>query len=317
MPAREVAACVLQACEAIAEAHGMGIVHRDLKPSNLFLRKGPDGKWFVKVLDFGISKIAEDDEGVALTSTSDVLGTPAYMAPEQIKSAKLVDERTDIWALGLILAECVSGRPVYRGSSKIGVIVKISGEPVPDLGLDHDVPLGLQLVIQKCLEKEPAHRFQNIAQLATALAPFAGDASTTTLDQIEKALRRPRKRRRFRPGPGLTYAASIAGMSTVVAVLVFYAASFVRRLAEPRQTLVESSPPVQPSAASSGPEPENLDLSTQAAATQSITPPAPPAASHSAAPARQSTPKAGTRPHEPRTVRAPAPRPPDGLEDRK
>jgi serine/threonine-protein kinase len=300
MPPREVAACVLQACEAIAEAHGMGIVHRDLKPSNLFLKKGPDGNWFVKVLDFGISKIAEDAEGESLTSTSDVLGTPAYMAPEQIKSAKLVDERTDIWALGLILAECISGRPVYRGSSKIGVIAKISGEPVPDLGLDPlHVPLGLERVIHKCLQKDPAQRFQNIAELATALAPFAGDASTTNIDRIENALRRPRRRRRFGSGHGLTYA-SIAGASTVVAGLGFYAAYSVRQSAEPQQTLVESSPPVQPSAARSGPEPESS---------------APPPVSHSAAPARPSTPKAGTRPREPRNVRAPAPL--DGLEDRK
>src|SRR5438105_4828699 len=83
---------------------GMGLVHRDLKPSNLFLTERPDDRWFVKVLDFGISKLSEEHGGEGITTTADVLGTPAYMSPELIRSAKLVDARTDIWALGLILA---------------------------------------------------------------------------------------------------------------------------------------------------------------------------------------------------------------------
>src|SRR5258706_187634 len=223
MFAREVAECVVQACEALAEAHAMGIVHRDLKPSNLFLTKRPDGKSFVKVLDFGISKIAEDVEGSGITSTSDVLGTPAYMAPEQIKTAKLTDTRTDIWALGLILAECISGRPVYRGSTKIGVLAKIAADPVPDLGLDQvKIPPGLAHVIGTCLEKDPANRFQTVAELANALSPFVGAGSLASIDRIERALTQRKA------GPAYKRAVSIAVGLVVAGARRIYSVPFLR-----------------------------------------------------------------------------------------
>jgi len=124
LAADEAVSVILQACEGLAEAHAAGIVHRDLKPSNLFLTQLPDGRSLVKVLDFGISKISEEYGGEGITETADVLGTPAYMSPEQIRSAKLVDARTDIWALGLILAEFLAGKPVFDARKKLALLLK-------------------------------------------------------------------------------------------------------------------------------------------------------------------------------------------------
>jgi serine/threonine-protein kinase len=170
----EATTSILQASEALAEAHAMGIVHRDLKPSNLFLTQRQDGRWFVKVLDFGISKIPHEQGGECITATADVFGTPAYMSPEQTKSAKLVDQRSDIWSLGLILAECLSGRPVYEGSTQLAIMTAIVSGPVPSLHLEgKGVPPELESVIRRCLEKNPAERYPNVSELAAALRPFA------------------------------------------------------------------------------------------------------------------------------------------------
>src|SRR5258708_827003 len=107
LPVEEAVAYVLEACDAIAEAHSVGIVHRDLKPANLFLASQPDGSIKIKVLDFGISKAMMTTTGMdpSLTRTTSMMGSPLYMSPEQMRSAKHVDPRTDVWALGVILYE--------------------------------------------------------------------------------------------------------------------------------------------------------------------------------------------------------------------
>jgi serine/threonine-protein kinase len=104
---------ILQSCEAMAEAHVAGVVHRDLKPANLFLTRGPDGRALVKVLDFGISKLMSTDTS-QLSLTSGVLGSPLYMSPEQLRSAKDIDHRSDVWSLGTILYELVAGFPAFQ-----------------------------------------------------------------------------------------------------------------------------------------------------------------------------------------------------------
>src|SRR5580693_7216018 len=113
LPIERAVDFLLQACEAIAEAHAMGIVHRDLKPANLFCIRRPDGTLSIKVLDFGISKAAGASMG--MTSTQAVMGSPLYMSPEQMGSSKGVDARSDIWALGVILFELVTGRVPFDG----------------------------------------------------------------------------------------------------------------------------------------------------------------------------------------------------------
>lgn len=169
---------VLQACEAVSEAHAVGIVHRDLKPSNLFLANRPDGTPLVKVLDFGISKVARvsgsNQQEASMTSTSAMLGSPAYMSPEQVRSAKNVDARTDIWALGIILYELLTAQAPFDADSLPGLIAAIISDP--PVAVDRRraaLPPGLSAIVMRCLEKDPANRFDSVAALARALEPFA------------------------------------------------------------------------------------------------------------------------------------------------
>ena len=175
---------VLQACEAVAEAHTLGIVHRDLKLKNLFLTKRLSGKPLIKVLDFGISKSVGDAD-LSLTSTTQVLGSPNYMSPEQLRSARDVDHRTDIWALGVILHELLTGQVPFLADSVTQLTVMVLEDPPRAvIDLRPEVPAGLAEAIAKCLEKKPENRFQNVNELARAIAPFAsadGMAKATEL----------------------------------------------------------------------------------------------------------------------------------------
>jgi serine/threonine protein kinase len=161
---------VLQACEALAEAHAQGIVHRDIKPANLFLTTRPDGTPLIKVLDFGISKAPIRDNS-ALTQTEVVMGTPGYMSPEQMKATRDVDARTDIWALGIVLYECLTGRRPFDGESFSATVLMAGTEPPPPM--NPEIPRGLQAVVLRCLEKNRKARFPTIAELVAALVPFA------------------------------------------------------------------------------------------------------------------------------------------------
>jgi len=160
---------VLQACEALAEAHSLGIVHRDIKPANFFLTRGSDGAPLLKVLDFGISK--SPAAGSNLTATQSVMGTPAYMSPEQMRSSRDVDHRTDIWALGVVLYELLQGMPPYGGDTFSSMVIKVVNDPLPRLTVA--LPGDLDAIVYRCLEKDPARRFQNVAELAQALAKYA------------------------------------------------------------------------------------------------------------------------------------------------
>ncbi len=164
---------VLQACEAIAEAHELGIVHRDLKPKNLFLAQKLGGRAIVKVLDFGISK-QMGAEDMSLTSTTHVLGSPNYMSPEQLRSSKHVDHRTDIWSLGAILFELLTGQVPFPAETVTALTAKVITESPDSLRkLRPDLPDELRSIVLKCLEKSVDHRFQSVRELVTALAPFA------------------------------------------------------------------------------------------------------------------------------------------------
>lgn len=192
MPMEEAVEYVLQACAAMAEAHSLGIVHRDLKPSNLFLTRRPNGEPLIKVLDFGISKLApspEDAPRPSLTTTNGVMGSPLYMSPEQVRSAKNVDARSDIWSLGVILYELLSAHPPFDGRMVPEVIAKIAADPPTPLrdwlpGVD----LRLEQTILRCLEKEPAARFPTVAEFAAALLPFGGPRATMTMHRITASL---------------------------------------------------------------------------------------------------------------------------------
>ncbi|HEY2407117.1 MAG TPA: protein kinase [Polyangiaceae bacterium] len=196
MPIWDAVDHVLQAAEAIAEAHAAHIVHRDLKPANLFLCQRSDGSPLIKVLDFGISKLAlSDSDGpsqVSMTSTSAVMGSPMYMSPEQIRSSKNVDSRTDIWSLGVILHQLITNRTVYESDTLGGLLAMVIADPPASLR-NHlpDAPVELEQVILRCLEKDPARRFQNVAELAEALLPFAPARSRVSVERIAGTLKLP------------------------------------------------------------------------------------------------------------------------------
>ncbi len=178
---------VLQAGVAVAEAHGLGIVHRDLKPANLFCIRRPDGQLSVKVLDFGISKLtgAGAEGNMAFTKTSDVMGSPLYMSPEQMQSARSADLQSDVWALGVILYELLAGRVPFEGEGVAEIAVKVMMQPPPSLsGLRAEVPAGLEAVVFKCLEKQRQHRYKDVAQLALALAEFAPARARGAIERI-------------------------------------------------------------------------------------------------------------------------------------
>ena len=170
LPPGETVDHVLQACEALGEAHALGIVHRDLKPANLFLTRRPDGSTLLKVLDFGISKAPVTAEH-ELTRTQAVMGTPAYMSPEQMRSSRDVDRRSDIWSLGIILYECLSGRRPFEAEAFSALCLQVAIDPIPPLR--GALPRGLDAVVYRCLEKDPRARFDSVADLAQALAPYA------------------------------------------------------------------------------------------------------------------------------------------------
>jgi serine/threonine-protein kinase len=182
---------VLQACEAIAEAHALGIVHRDLKPANLFVVRRPDGAFSVKVLDFGISKMRSAGGGPdpSITRTSAMMGSPLYMSPEQMHSAKDVDLRTDIWALGIILHELVAGASPFLADTVPELVAKILSAPLPPLrSVCPHAPPGFEAVVAKCLEKDRRQRFESVGDLANALAPYAPRRSRLSLERISGVL---------------------------------------------------------------------------------------------------------------------------------
>ncbi len=180
---------VLQACEAVAEAHALGIVHRDLKPSNLFLAKRSDRSRTIKVLDFGISKVAGADDAVdaSLTRTTDVLGSPMYMSPEQLRSSRTVDARADIWSLGVILFELLTLEPPFAGATLAEICGSILHEPPKKLRtVRPGMPKGLEDAILRCVEKAPSARFQTVADLAEAITRFGSEAAALSRSQIRR-----------------------------------------------------------------------------------------------------------------------------------
>ncbi len=181
---------ILQACEALAEAHSLGIVHRDLKPDNLFLTTRTDGSHCTKILDFGVSKLAStSSEGASLTGTNAILGSPVYMSPEQWEAAKYADARSDIWALGAILYELLCGVVAFSGDGLPAICRAILNDP-PKSPREHraEMPARLEAVILKCLQKDPDNRYQNVAELAIELIEFGPKYARLSARRIVRVL---------------------------------------------------------------------------------------------------------------------------------
>jgi eukaryotic-like serine/threonine-protein kinase len=188
LPIDEASEMALQACAALAEVHAAGIVHRDLKPSNLFVTRRADGSPDVKLLDFGISKISvavHGSEDPALTATATIMGSPSYMSPEQLKSTKEVDARTDLWSLGAVLYEAVTGRPAFRGESVPQVCAMIASEDAARPStLREGIPHELEQAILGCLAKKVEDRI-TLVDLARVLARVAPERASGLLGRIE------------------------------------------------------------------------------------------------------------------------------------
>jgi serine/threonine protein kinase len=176
LPITEAVDYVLQACEAIAHAHAVGIVHRDVKPSNLFVVESPDGTKCLKVLDFGISKAVDPSDalhGMDVTKTQAVVGSPMYMAPEQMRTKRTADRRSDIWSLGVVLYEALGGSPPFDANTMPELCALILQDAPPPLRRARpETPPPLEAAVLQCLEKDPEKRFPDVAHFAAAIAPF-------------------------------------------------------------------------------------------------------------------------------------------------
>ena len=171
---------VLHACAGVAEAHVLGVVHRDLKPANLFITTRVDGSLLVKVFDFGISKTAppRTPEGDSLTLDGVPLGSPLYMSPEQVRSAKDVDERSDVWSLGVVLYELLTSTLPFKGETLADTYAQILGTPPRPLRqLRPEVSPELEAAVVKCMAHAVDARFQDLGELATVLAPWTPEGA--------------------------------------------------------------------------------------------------------------------------------------------
>ena len=182
IPLRRAIDYVLQACEAAAAAHAQGVIHRDIKPENLFLTRQGDLE-IVKLLDFGVSKAAITrrlvNSATSAWETAGFMGTPLYMSPEQIHLRTQVDHRADIWSLGAVLYELVTGHSAFSSKDGMPALLTSICEAAPPLLSEYcsGPEACLQGVVDQCLDKNPARRFQNVAELAYALVPFAASRS--------------------------------------------------------------------------------------------------------------------------------------------
>jgi len=160
---RDASRWLAQACDGLAEAHRRGIVHRDVKPANLFLERAG----VVKVIDFGIAKIPTALDPV--TQAGAIVGSLRYMSPEQILAADSIDPRGDVWSLGVVLYELLTGARLFRGDTELQVANAVLTKGVPPIGSVADVPPGIDAIVSRCLERDRAKRFADAAELAAAL----------------------------------------------------------------------------------------------------------------------------------------------------
>jgi eukaryotic-like serine/threonine-protein kinase len=190
LPIADAVLYLLHACEAMAEAHSIGIIHRDLKPANLFLTRGADASQTIKVLDFGISKTLSDEpDEMALTKSTSLLGSPLYMSPEQLRSAREVTVQSDIWSLGAILYQLLVGAVPFDTRTFSELIMMVNIQPPPPMAtLREGIPPGLEAAALRCLEKSPGARFANVGELAWAIAEYGPPEARASAEKSIRTL---------------------------------------------------------------------------------------------------------------------------------
>ncbi len=191
LPFREVVDLVIQICEGVGAAHALGIVHRDLKPSNFFVCPRSDGSPLVKILDFGISKTPLDGSfgDANLTESRAVFGSPTYMSPEQIRSAKYVDARADVWSIGVATFELLTGKLPFVADNVGGLLASIVSDPPFRPSSFVELPAPLEEAVLACLEKDPARRIGSVADLAQRLMPFASPEAALLAERVARGAR--------------------------------------------------------------------------------------------------------------------------------
>jgi serine/threonine-protein kinase len=193
LPVEDSVCFVSQALEALAEAHARGIVHRDIKPENLFLTQGPDGGAMIKVLDFGISKQLGRNQSSSrsLTEPTESIGSPYHMSPEQMIDPTTVDARTDIWAMGVVLYELLTGRLPFEGETTPQICANVmTAQPKSPLEIRADLPEALVQVVLSCMEKDREKRVPDVGALSRALENFGGARSGLAAARVEGILAR-------------------------------------------------------------------------------------------------------------------------------
>ncbi len=314
---------VMQAAAAMSAAHAQGIIHRDLKPSNLFLaREGTST--VVKVLDFGISKITSADEPAdSVTNTKAALGTPVYMSPEQIRSTKNVDARTDVWSLGIILFELLTGKTPFEGNTT-AVSAAIVADPAPSVrALRPDTPEQLEAVVQRALRKHPDDRWPDMKSFSAALAPFRGlptvlhpasarhTATSTAAPTLSESMRPPTggswssntgARHRSRAGLVLLIGGPAALLLGVLAQRASRSDPPKSSASAPDVTSLGAPPVVAASRADPAPRPPNVvpaEVASSPAAVASVAKPKAPPHTGPRAPAAHPAPVAPSPPKAP------------------
>jgi serine/threonine-protein kinase len=202
LPVAEAIDLLLPVLSAVAAGHAHGVVHRDLKPANIFLARGPWGDRFPKVLDFGISKLIGDAQGGPLTGTLTVLGTAAYMSPEQTRGAREIDGRSDQYSLGLILYEMLTGRRAHDGEHALEVLHNIASGvfKAPRL-VQPDLPIALEKIMLRMMALDAAARFPSLLEAGRALLPLASEKARLTLGDAFSHATEPADARSAAPPP--------------------------------------------------------------------------------------------------------------------
>ncbi len=186
LPFDRVGRMMVQVCSSLAEAHGIGIIHRDLKPENILIARAPDGTDFAKVLDFGLAKLREAPELNEVTGTGQVVGTPYYMSPEQIHGHP-IDGRSDIYSLGAVMYEALTGETVFQGTSPMAVFTRhLTEQPIPprERAPQKLIAPAVEAIVLRALEKDPAARFQTVQELQAALVEQLGGMGQASIDAL-------------------------------------------------------------------------------------------------------------------------------------